>query len=94
MLLANAIEFILFSNFNLIAVTDSQSLQSPPVLYCRKLLKLKEMKHISQFELIVIHFCGDGSYKIQYEVTILFANLVDVLCFLGRSSAPPLPWHG
>lgn len=68
----------MFSNFNLIAVTDSQSLQSPPVLYFRKLLKLKEMKHISQFELIVILFCGDGSYKIQYEVTILLANLVDV----------------
>ena len=62
MLLVNALDFLSFSNFNLIAaVTDSQSLQSPPVLYFRELMKLKEIKHINQFEHMVMHFWGDGS---------------------------------
>ena len=61
MLFVNALDFLLPSNFNLIAVTDSQSLQLPPVLYFRKLMKLRAIKHINQFEHMVMHFWGDGS---------------------------------
>lgn len=55
-------------------------------------MKLKEMKRINQFEHMIMHFWGDGSCKIQFEVTLLLSQL-GRLCFVGRSRAP-LPWYG
>ena len=53
-------------------------------------MTLKEIKHINQFEHMVMHFWGDGSCRIQFEVTILLSQFCR-LCLVGRSRAPPLP---